>query len=190
MESIATIHQNLKISTTAEEQELIRGSLAGDERTQYRLYRKYVRAMYHTILRMVGRSADAEDLTQEVFAKVFSKLDSFNGEATLGAWIKKIAIHVSLNFLRRERQIRWIDLEEHLDISVETEPFPETDIRYSLERIHEAIKNLPDGCRVVFNLYLLEGYQHQEIAEILGITTSTSKTQYRRARQILKEILG
>lgn len=189
MKAIAINHRKLKIVATTEERELVRRSIAGDNRAQYGLYRKYVKAMYHTVLRMVGKVADAEDVTQEVFTKVFTNLGSFKGDSTLGAWIKRIAINTTLNFLRKERQIRWVDLENSPEPSVDFVPMPETNTA-NLQRIHQAIKVLPEGCRVVFCLYLLEGYQHQEIAEILSISESTSKTQYRRARGLLQKALG
>ena len=189
MEAIAINHRKLKIVATTEERELVKRSIAGDNRAQYGLYRKYVKAMYHTALRMVGKTADAEDVTQEIFAKVFANLESFKGDSTLGAWIKRIAINTTLNFLRRERKIRWVDLESSPEPSVEFVPMPEPNTA-NLKRIHSAIKVLPEGCRVVFCLYLLEGYQHQEIAEILSISESTSKTQYRRARGLLQKALG
>ncbi|MFT4759329.1 MAG: RNA polymerase sigma factor (sigma-70 family) [Paraglaciecola sp.] len=189
MEVIATNHRKLKIVATTAERELVRRSMAGDNRAQYGLYRKYVKAMYHTVLRMVGKAADAEDVTQEVFSKVFANLESFKGNSTLGAWIKQIAVNTALNFLRKEQRIRWVDLENSPELSVEFVPMPEVDAT-DLKRIHGAIKVLPEGCRVVFCLFLLEGYQHQEIAGILGISESTSKTQYRRARGLLQEALG
>ena len=188
MEAIAINHRKLKIVATTEEQELVRRSIAGDSRAQYRLYRKYVKAMYHTVFRMVGNATDAEDVTQEVFAKTFIHLSSFQGESTLGAWIKRIAINTTLNFLRKERQVKWVDLDDTPEPSEEFVPMPEPDTD-NLKRIHEAIKILPEGCRLVFCLYLLEGFQHQEISEILNISESTSKTQYRRAKGLLQEML-
>ena len=89
MEAIATKHHTLRIVATIEEQQLVKLSLSGDQRAQYALYRKYVKAMYHMVLRMVGKQHEAEDVTQEVFSKIFAHLDSFKGESTLGAWIKK-----------------------------------------------------------------------------------------------------
>lgn len=162
--------------------------LDGNRAAQYDLYRRYVGAMFHTVVRMVGNREDAEDLTQEVFAKVFHRLESFRNDATLGAWIKRIAVNVSLNFLRTANRLHFVEMEGHLAIAEENdvgEEVLETDLR----RIHEAIKKLPDGSRTVFNLYLLEGYDHREIAEILHISESTSKTQYRRAKRLLREEL-
>jgi len=189
MEAIATNHRPLRIVATTEERKLVKLSQTGDQRAQYALYRKYVKAMYHTVLRMVGNAHEAEDVTQEVFTKVFSHLASFKGDSTLGAWIKRITVNTTLNFLRKERQIRWVNLEQSPELREEFDPMPETD-NFEIQRVHEAIKTLPEGCRVVFCLYLLEGYQHQEIAQILNISVSTSKTQYRRARGLLQKVLS
>ena len=173
---------------TFEEKELVRNSLRGDSRAQMRLYRKYVQAMFNTVVRMVPNRMDAEDIIQEVFVKVFQKLDQFKGESTLGAWIKRITVNTTLNFIRAKKDIYFMQDEEWDRTNLlqeETSAAPE----FSMQQVHHAIKKLPDGCRVVLNLYLLEGYQHQEIASILKITESTSKTQYRRGKQLLAKEL-
>ena len=167
---------------------LVRRCLSGNRAAQYELYRKYVGAMFHTVVRMVGNREDAEDLTQEVFARAFHRLDTYRQDATLGAWLKRIAVNTSLNFLRTKNRLRFESMDENLAVA---EPEKEEVFeKHDLRRIHEGIKNLPDGCRTVFNLYLLEGYTHNEVGEILGITASTSKTQYRRAKRLLKTKLG
>lgn len=168
-----------------EEATLVRRCLANDRAAQYELYRKYVGAMFHTVVRMLGNREDAEDVTQEVFARAFNRLDSYRQDATLGAWLKRIAVNASLNFLRKTKRLQFESMDENLAVAQpeKDEPITERDLR----RIHEGIKKLPDGCRTVFNLYLLEGYDHREISGILGITESTSKTQYRRAKRLLRE---
>lgn len=169
---------------TLEEQELVRRCLRRDSRAQMRLYRKYVQAMYNTVVRMVPNKMDAEDIIQEVFVKVFQKLNKFRGESTLGAWIKRITVNTTLNFIRQRKEIKFMENEEW-DRSNLLQEEKKIDPEFSMKQVHHAIKKLPDGCRVVLNLYLLEGYQHQEIASILKITESTSKTQYRRGKQLL-----
>ncbi len=187
MEALATKTYPLRILVSSEEKDLVRLCLKGDQKAQYRLYKKYVKAMYHTISRMVGNAMDAEDLTQDVFAKVFKNLKSFKGDSTLGAWIKKITVNTALNFLKSRGRMHFVDMEDNF---VEKEEDREKEApQWSMKEIHEAIKKLPSGSRAVFNLFLLEGYQHKEIAEILNITESTSKTQYRRAKKLLRETL-
>lgn len=171
-----------------EEQELVRRCLRRDDRAQMRLYRKYVQAMYNTVVRMVPNKMDAEDIIQEVFVKVFQKLSEFRGESTLGAWIKRITVNTTLNFIRQRKEIKFMENEEW-DRSDLLQAEKKIDPEFSMKQVHHAIKKLPDGCRVVLNLYLLEGYQHQEIASILKITESTSKTQYRRGKQLLAKRL-
>lgn len=169
-----------------EEQHLVARAKQGQTEAQRDLYLRYVDAMYNTVIRMAPSAADAEDIVQEAFIKVFQKLDQFKGESTLGAWIKRIMINTTLNFLRRHKRISNLhpEMTDTLPQPAETEV-----VEIDLHRVHAAIKTLPEGCRLVFNLYLLEGYQHQEIAQILGISESTSKSQYQRARRLLKQQL-
>lgn len=172
------------------EQKLILGCLNGQRMAQKRLYDKYVQAMYNTIVRIVGDASEAEDVLQETFVNVFRKLQSFKGESTLGAWIKRIAINQSLNAVRARKAIYFENIETSY-IELEGKHINETENSRQLDmkEIHHAIKELPEGCRVIFSLYLLEGYQHQEIAEILNVSESTSKSQYQRARKLLQAAL-
>ena len=171
-----------------EDQQLILGCEQGDAKSQRALYEKYVQAMYHTIIRFVRDRADAEDVTQETFIKVFSQLNSFRGASTLGGWIKRIAINTALEFLRKQKKIQYTAIEDRLlELPELTEVAA---VSISMKRIHEAIKCLPSGCGTILNLFLLEGYQHKEIAQILDISESTSKTQYRRAKLMLQEHLS
>ena len=164
---------------------LINTARKGDQQSMYRLYKLYVQAMYNTCIRMVSNQCDAEDIIQESFVKAFNSLDSFRGESSFGSWLKRIVINQSVTFLRKRKQDA-IELE-HLQIASEEdeETFPEIELTV----IHESIKSLPEKARVVLNLYLLEGYRHKEIAEILEITESTSKSQYLRAKHLLREKL-
>jgi len=171
----------------AADQELVEKCLDGNPQAQHNLYQKYVQAMYNVVVRMVNHSEDAEDVIQEVFVKVFRNLHAFQGESTLGAWIKRITVNTTLNFIRKEKRNLSVELADGIEIPDIVEEIDTA--KYSMAKIHYAIKQLPERCRVVLSLYLIEGYQHQEIAQILDITASTSKTQYRRGRQLLQEIL-
>ena len=173
---------------TISETELVQRCLTGHEAAQRQLYGRYVGAMFHTVLRLTANRSDAEDVTQEVFVKVFEKLGSFRGESTLGAWIKRIAVNTTLNFLRQANRLQTVALEDHAPPPDEPE-VDEAAWALDIRRIHEALVELPDGCRLVFNLHLLEGYRHQDVAKMLGITESTSKTQYMRAKRLLREKL-
>lgn len=164
---------------------LIEGACRGDQQAMYRLYKLYVQAMYNTCIRMVSNQFDAEDIIQESFVKAFNSLGSFRGDSSFGSWLKRIVINQSVTFLRKKKQ-ETLEID-NLQIAGEEdeETFPEIEPTV----IHDSIKTLPEKARVVLNLYLLEGYRHKEIAEILEITESTSKSQYLRAKHLLREKL-
>lgn len=143
--------------------------------------------MYNVCLRMLRQPEDAEDVVQDCFVEAFSKLDSFRYESTFGSWLKRIVINKSLNHLKKKRlPITAIeDHEFHLAEEVAAAPTPAMDI----QKVKKGIDSLPDGYRQIINLYLIEGYDHVEIGEILNISTSTSKSQYHRAKKKLVEIV-
>jgi RNA polymerase sigma-70 factor (ECF subfamily) len=160
----------------------------GDSKAQFELYELYARAMYNLCLRMVKHEADAEDVLQNAFIDVFRKLDSFRFESSVGAWIKRIVVNNCVNFLKK-RRFELTELNEEIT-GEKTEPelsSKETD--YDIQAINQAIFKLPQGYRIIFSLYLLEGYDHEEIADILNISVSTSKSQYSRAKKKLRELL-
>ncbi|MBT1706547.1 RNA polymerase sigma factor [Chryseosolibacter indicus] len=167
--------------------DLIQLCKAGDSSAYQKLYRLYAKAMYNVSYRIVGREEDAEDATQEAFISAFKNLGSYRGDATFGAWLKRIVVNKAINILKKRRE-EAIPEHENFDIAEE-----EDTIEYkeglTVERVRTAIHQLPDGYRTVLSLYLLEGYDHQEIAEIMGITESTSKSQLNRAKSKLREFL-
>ena len=168
-----------------DESKLIEACTQGKRYAQERIYKQYVTAMYNRIIRMVPNSQEAEDLVQETFVKVFDKIGTFRGDSTLGSWIKRIAINTTLSHIRRKKNTIWEPLPE------EVEEMPsKTEISYSVKDIHQAIKSLPTGARLVFNLFVLEGMSHKEVAKDLGISESTSKTQLRRAKMLIRQRLS
>ena len=137
---------------------------------------------------MMNNQTDAEDMLQEAFAEAFRRLESFRFESTFGAWLKRITINKCINELKRRRiQLEYTDQPQTIDIADETEEMNNASL--TAERIKHAMALLPDGYRVVFSLYLLEGYDHEEIAQILNISESTSKTQLMRAKKKIIEII-
>lgn len=165
---------------------LIEKCKQGNRKAQFEIYRLYYKAMYNTSLRILNNRFDAEDVMQEAFLKAFENLDQFIGDVSFGAWLKKIVVNKSLDALRKKNRY-FTEPLENLDKEAfseteegETEASPE-DIRH----ISEEIYKLPEGYRIVLSLYLLEGYDHDEIASILGISSSTSRSQYSRAKQRL-----
>lgn len=143
--------------------------------------------MYNTALRITGNGDDATDVLQEAFISAFDNLDRYRQDATFGSWLKRIVINKAINHIRKRRTVplpedaEW-DVPEEPEIEIETG-------EGTVKRIRDAIEQLPDGYRTVLTLYLLEGYDHQEIGEIMGISVSTSKSQLNRAKARLKEIL-
>ena len=144
--------------------------------------------MFNICLRMLGDRAAAEDALQEAFVNAFRKLDSFEGRASFGAWLKRIVVNKCLSQLNKSKIFT-----EPLDERTMEEPSSDTSTGEAIilnpGKLHDAINSLPNGCRVIFSLYQLEGYDHQEISEILGVSVSTSKSQFHRAKKLLKQRL-
>ncbi len=134
---------------------------------------------------MVGNEVEAEDVMQESFLKAFTKLDSYRGEVSFGAWLRKIVINRSLDQLKK-RKVKFEELNEKIP-DEETVQLDISEIQ--MEKLKKAVYSLPDGYRVVLSLYLLEGYDHEEISQILGISNGSSRSQFLRAKMRLREIL-
>lgn len=168
-------------------EELINRCRMGDQNAHFTLYKLYAKAMFNVGFRITGNEADAEDVLQEAFVNAFKNLDSYRGDATFGSWLKRIVVNKAINVLKKRRP-EVIAQEDEFDIAVEeipTDYMPEI----SVDKVRRSIEMLPDGYRSVLSLYLLEGYDHEEIAGIMGITESTSKSQLNRAKSKLKELL-
>lgn len=168
--------------------DLIARCKAGERDAYYRLYKLYSRSMYNVCYRITGRQEDAEDALQEAFISAFKNLGSYRADATFGAWLKRIVVNKSINVLKK-RKHEWMPDADQWDIP---ETPPAEDLykeELTIDRVKKAIEELPDGYRSVLSLYLLEGYDHQEIAGIMGISESTSKSQLNRAKGKLREKL-
>src|ERR1700688_3153693 len=179
----------LELTKNIQNDELVERCKQGDRRSYAELYQKYSKAMYNTSLRIVNHTADAEDVLQESFVDAFAAIDTFGYKSTFGAWLKRIVINKSINALRK-RKMDIIDIEKtsaaHL---VEEVSYDEEGIMFKIEEIKKAVKDLPNGYRTVLSLHLFEGYDQEEIAEILQISHATVRTQYMRAKQKLLSIL-
>jgi RNA polymerase sigma-70 factor (ECF subfamily) len=169
-----------------EQNELIKGCIEGNRSAQYAFYKKYSKAMYNISYRITNDPDEAEDVLQEAFLSAFNHMNAYKGDASIGAWLKRIVVNTAINHLRKKKMIQ-VPLEQ-MEV-VEEDTINDEDIVLELSRVKDAIQELPDGFRTVFSLYLLEGYDHREIADILGVSESTSKSQYNRAKKRLKEIL-
>lgn len=160
-----------------------------DRGAQYEIYEMYSVAMFNTALRIVGHRAEAEDVLQEAFLAAFTRIELYKSEATFGAWLKRIVVNKSINSLQK-RRAELVPLENAPLNSLTAESTsPEAPI-WNVEQISNALKGLSDGYRVVFSLYLMEGYDHREIADILGISEGGSKSQLARAKKKIRELLN
>ncbi len=141
--------------------------------------------MFSVSLRIVNNDVEAEDVMQEAFLSAFKKIKTYKGEVSFGAWLKKIVVNRSLDYLKKRR----VKFEEVNERTMEMPDYQMETKDVDVGAIKKAIQELPDGYRVVLSLYLLEGYDHDEISEILGISNSSSRTQLLRAKNKLKELL-
>ena len=151
------------------------------------LYLQYADALYNVCVRILQHPAEAEDALQEAFIKIFNNIQQYRNESSIGSWMKQIVTNTCLNILRKKKLV----LDELVDdISEnENESERENEHDYSIEDIKKAIEELPQGYRVVFNLFMFEEYTHKQIAEMLEISESTAKSQLFKAKRKLKEIL-
>ncbi len=170
-------------------QSLVSACKKGDLSAQEVLYKRYVKAMLNSSFRILNNREDAEDAVQEAFLKAFGSLNSFRGESSFGAWLKRIVVNQSINILkkRKDEAVPW-DEKSQLEWEQKND-WQDTERPYSVQDAYEALHQLSDGYRSVFSLYMLEGYDHKEIAEILGISVSTSISQYNRAKKRLQTIM-
>lgn len=172
--------------------DLIRGCQNGDRAAQYALYQRYKDTVFNLALRMTNHEQKAEDVTQNVFLKVFKKINGFRGDAAFSSWLYRIAANTCINQLRKDRSQRsrfaqeeamWQDNHSRSA----RQPAEPSGLRSYLQ---EAIAALPPGYRMVFILHDIEGYNHQEIADMLNISAGTSKSQLHKARQHLRRSLA
>ncbi len=158
-----------------------------DVAAQKALYQMYAKAMYNLCLRMMGNRMDAEDCMQEAFVRAFRQIHSYKAQSTFGAWLKRIIVNQCINQLKQNKRLNWQEISnEHVSNEYDSD---EEVPGISSETINLAIQKLPPGSRAVFTLKMLEGYDHNEIAQILNISVSTSKSQFSRAKELLRAAL-
>jgi RNA polymerase sigma-70 factor, ECF subfamily len=179
-------------STRADDIALVERCRAGDLAAFETIYRTHAGRLYSVACRVLGNPTDAEDLLQEIFLAAHRKLDSFRGEAALGTWLYRLAMNLCLDHLRsraaRSGQLTdALDDEYGLDDVGSRRLAERTVAKMDLER---AVAQLPDGCRTAFVLHDVQGLEHREVAEVLGIAEGTSKSQVHKARMRLRAILG
>lgn len=164
-----------------------------DRKAQVEMYQLYYKAMYNSSLRIVNNRADAEDIMQESFLDAFRKLDMYNENGSFGSWLKRIVVNKSLDFLKTKKNIIRIDdmkveIMEITDLQEEENSMVEVDIQ--LREIKEAINCLPDHYRIIVSMYLMDGYNHNEIAQILNLSYENVRVRYIRAKKkLINEIM-
>lgn len=166
-------------------QDIIDGCKEGNQKAQFQLYKLYYKTMYSVSMRIINDEMEAEDVMQEAFLSAFEKIDTYKGEVSFGAWLKKIVVNRSLDHLKKKR----VKFEEVSDKTTRIPDYQMEIKEVDVNLIKKAIQQLPDGYRVVLSLYLIEGYDHEEISQILEISNSASRTQLLRAKNKLREQL-
>ncbi|TLU97969.1 RNA polymerase sigma factor [Dyadobacter luticola] len=174
--------------------ELVERCKLGERKAQYELYKHYSKAMFNICMRILNHMGEAEDALQEAFVDAFTNLHQFRQQSTFGAWLKQIVVNKAINHMR-SRKVKFVEIEEfeetleRSDRNEDSFGLDESDTTLEVERVRNTVQKLPDGYRVVLSLYLFEGYDHEEIGEVLGISETTSRTQYMRAKRKLAEML-
>lgn len=169
------------------ENKLVQSCLANNRQAQRQVYNKYKQPMFRLCSRYANDRMEAEDMLQVAFIKVFKGLHSWQGKGSLGAWIRTIVLRTAIEYMRKHESWK---KERSLELVAELGS-REVDVmsKMGMDEILALLARLPAGYRTVFNLYAIEGYKHYEIGELLNISESTSKTQYMRAKKLLREYI-
>lgn len=169
------------------DEHLVEGCRKKDRQSQRRLYERYFETMSFVCFRYAKDRDIAHDLVHEGFIKVFKNIHSFQNKGSLEGWIRRVMVNVCLDYLRREKRFAGeVPITEAAESSIDEDAVSNLEAEYILEKIGE----LPDPLRTVFNLYIIEGYPHKEIAKLMGFGASTSRAYLTEARKILKKKLG
>lgn len=169
-----------------DEKKLIQACIKEDKSAQKALYDLFSAKMYFVCLRYARHEAEAQDILQDAFIKVFDKLDSFRFNGSFEGWVRRIMVNTALNYCRKSTyKYENIGIEDYQDKVVNSKAIS----RLSEQELLGIIQQLPDGYRMVFNLYIIEGYNHKEIAEMLSISENTSRSQLAKARKWMQNVL-
>ena len=170
------------------DQQIIDGCARHERKAQKILYEKYSRLLMGVCMRYAIDKAEAEDILQDSFLKIFSGIKDFSGSGSFIGWMRKVAVNTAITFYHKNLKYRYhIEIEEYVSVETGVTSFEED--FYTSDELYKVLNELPAGYRMVFNLYAVEGYKHKEIAEMLGIDTNTSKSQYSRAKAVLRDKL-
>lgn len=164
----------------------------GEQAAQLEVYNRYYKAMYNTAVRIVKDEAEAQDVMQESFLNAFTKLDSFKGEATFGSWLKRIVVNKSLNSYQRSKRVDETSIEDHL-YKIEDESQGIAPVDYDNLKVNEvmhAMGKLKDNYKQSLSLHLIEGYDYEEMSEIMNVSYANCRTMVSRAKESLRKILN
>jgi RNA polymerase sigma factor (sigma-70 family) len=168
--------------------QIIEGCAKHERKAQQLLYDKYSRFLLGICLRYAGDKAEAEDILQDSFLKIFFSIKDFSGTGSFAGWLRRVTVNTAITHYHKNLKHRYhIEIEEYVSVETGTSSFE--DSLFTSEELYIVMNELPAGYRMVFNLYAVEGYKHKEIADMLGIDTNTSKSQYSRAKAVLREKL-
>lgn len=170
----------------SDEEVLIQKCRKSDRQAQKELYNKYSSKMFGICLRYVKDSAQAEDVTITAFVKIFKKIDQFKADGSFEGWIRRIVVNESLGYIRKNKSMY---LEVDIEMADREPDYSSLNNQLEAEDLMTLVQELPTGYRTVFNLYAIEGYSHKEIADELGVSVNTSKSQLSRARALLQKQL-
>ena len=168
--------------------DIIKGCARHDRKAQQMLFDKYSRFLLGICMRYATDRAEAEDIMQDCFLKVYFSIEDYSGTGSFAGWLRKIAVNTAITHYHKNLKFRYhVDIDEYVSEETGVSSFEED--LFTSEELFKVLNELPAGYRMVFNLYAVEGYKHKEIAEMLGIDTNTSKSQYSRARSVIREKL-
>ncbi|HOK26981.1 MAG TPA: RNA polymerase sigma factor [Bacteroidales bacterium] len=170
------------------ENEIIEGCARHDRRAQQMLYDRYSRLLFGVCMRYASDRAEAEDILQESFLKIYFSIKEYSGTGSFTGWMRKIVVNTAITHYHRNlKHKHYVEIEEYVSVETGVSSFEED--FFTSDELFKVLNELPPGYRMVFNLYAIEGYKHKEIAEMLGIDINTSKSQYSRAKAALREKL-
>ncbi|HEX2968795.1 MAG TPA: RNA polymerase sigma factor [Bacteroidales bacterium] len=170
------------------DQQIIDGCARHDRRAQQELYNRYSRFLLGVCMRYSIDKSEAEDILQESFIKIYFNIKDFSGTGSFIGWLRKVAVNTAITHYNRNLKFRYhLEIEEYISLETGQAGFEED--FFTSEELYRVLNELPAGYRIVFNLYAVDGYKHKEIAEMLGIDTNTSKSQYSRAKAAIRDKL-
>ena len=170
--------------------ELVQRCRKGERKAQYELYQLYKDRVFNIAYRMANSQQDAEDITQMAFVRVFKKIDSFRGDSAFSSWVYRLTVNICINHFRREKRKKELVVHELSELAINLKILKTNEQASKMKPfLEKAIRALPAGYRMIFVLYDIEGYKHEEIAEMMNISEGTSKSQLHKARKELKQYL-